>query len=68
MAMRWEDLTPQEQNALLTMSHSPLLTLSGEMTERLKMLGLAEPGFGRTIISAKGRELIWRCPKKEREK
>jgi len=41
MAVRWEELTPQEQNTLVTMSHSPLLTLSVELTERLELLGLA---------------------------
>jgi len=67
MAVRWEDLTPQEQNTLVTMSHSPLLTLSVELTERLELLGLAERGLGGTIISAAGRQLIWRRPKKELE-
>ena len=67
MAVRWEDLTPQEQNTLVTMSHSPLLTLSVELTERLELLGLAERGLSGTIISAAGRQLIWRRPKKELE-
>jgi hypothetical protein len=58
--VRWENLTRQEQDTLVAMSHSPLLMLSVEMAERLKVLGLAEPGFGGTIISAAGRELIWR--------
>jgi hypothetical protein len=59
MALRWEELTREEQDTLVALSHSPLLFLSVEMAERLKVLGLAQRGFGGTIISAAGRELIW---------
>ena len=68
-SLRWpcDGRISQEQNTLVTMSHSPRLTLSVELTERLELLGLAERGLGGTIISAAGRQLIWRRPKKELE-
>ena len=62
MAVRWADLTRQEQEALLALSQRPLFTLRAKTAERLKVLGLAEQAMGGMIITAVGRELIWKPP------
>ena len=55
MAVRWADLTRQEQEALLALSQRPLFTLRAKTAERLKVLGLAEQAMGGMIITAVGR-------------
>jgi hypothetical protein len=62
MAVRWEELTDEERVALVALSQSPVLTLTAAMGARLEVLGLAQPGFGGSVISAAGRELIWKRP------
>ena len=47
---------------LVALSQSPVLTLTTAMATHLEALGLAQPGFGGTVISAAGRELIWKRP------
>ena len=62
MTVRWEELTEEERVALVALSQSPVLTFTVAMAARLEVLGLAQPGFGGTVISAAGRELIWKRP------
>ena len=62
MTVRWEELTEEERVTLVALSQSPVLTLTAAMATRLEALGLAQPGFGGTVISAAGRELIWKRP------
>jgi hypothetical protein len=62
MTVRWEELTEEERVTLVALSQSPVLTLTVAMAARLQVLGLAQPGFGGTVISAAGRELIWKRP------
>ena len=62
MTVRWAELTEEERATLVALSQSPVLTLTAEMAARLVALGLAQPGFGGTVISAAGRELIWKRP------
>jgi len=62
MTVRWEELTEEEQAALVALSQSPVLTLTPEMAARLETLDLAHPGFGGTVISVAGRGLIWKRP------
>jgi hypothetical protein len=62
MTVRWEELTEQERVTLVALSQSPVLTLTVAVAARLEALGLAQPGFGGTVISAAGRELIWKRP------
>jgi hypothetical protein len=62
MAVRWEELTDEERVALVALSQSPVLTLTAAMAARLEVLGLAQPGFGGSVISVAGRELIWKRP------
>jgi hypothetical protein len=61
MTVRWEELTEEERVTLVALSQS-ILTLTAAMATRLEALGLAQPGFGGTVISAAGRELIWKRP------
>jgi hypothetical protein len=62
MTVRWEELTEEERVTLVALSQSPVLTLTVAMAARLEVLGLAQPGFGGSVISAEGRELIWKRP------
>jgi hypothetical protein len=60
MALSWNDLTPEEQDALVALSLGPVLTLTPLVVHRLKALGLAEQSLGGTIITVAGRELVFR--------
>jgi hypothetical protein len=62
MTVRWEELSEEEQATLVALSQSPVLALTAAMAARLEALDLAQPGFGGTVISAAGRELIWKRP------
>jgi hypothetical protein len=55
MALSWNDLTPEEQDALVALSLGPVLSLTPVMVHRLKALGLAEQTLGGTIITVAGR-------------
>jgi len=62
MTVRWAELTEEERATLVALSQSPVLTLTAAMAARLEALGLAQPGFGGTVISVAGRALIWKRP------
>ena len=62
MTVRWAELTEEERATLVALSQSPVLTLTVAMAAHLEVLGLAQPGFGGTVISAAGGELIWKRP------
>ena len=65
MALPWNNLTPEEQDALVALGLGPHLTLTPLVDYRLKALGLAEQSFGGTIITVAGRELVFRTKLKQ---
>jgi hypothetical protein len=62
MTVRWAELTEEERATLVALSQSPVLTLTAAMAARREARGLAQPGFGGTVISVAGRALIWKRP------
>jgi hypothetical protein len=60
MALSWNGLTPEEQDALVALSLGPVYSLTPVTLHRLKALGLAEQSLGGAIITMAGRELVFR--------
>jgi hypothetical protein len=60
MALSWNDLTLEEQDAPVALSLGPVFTLTPVMVHRLKALALAEQTLGGTIITVAGGELVLR--------
>ena len=58
MAVRWDDLTKDEQTALKRMNRGPYPALAPTLAERLILLGLAVERPGGVGISRAGRELV----------
>jgi hypothetical protein len=57
MALKWDDLSKEEQEAVRRIANGPYLMLTTAMANRLKALGLAEQKLGGTGLSKAGHDL-----------
>jgi hypothetical protein len=60
--MRWDDLTKELQEALLSLQGSPASMLSTDTVDVLKDLGLVEEELGGVVLTDEGRRVLLERP------